>query len=263
MTCERMNGRFVRTARLGRMLRAAASAPGRLPARLLHPELVSFVLFAALSRLDRRGVVRGIDGIIDVGANIGQFAFMASRVWPNVPIYSFEPDPALFPQLVRTFQRFGIRGHCFPHAAAEAAGERELFRYHPHTANSLLARSDGLTAAPPCQVETVALDEIRDQFGRAECMYLKLDVQGGELAALQGARQLMSIVGYVQVEVSMESPYRAGGTAGSVLSFLERAGFRLHEILDELRSPDTDALKEMDWLFTRSEPDGPGTALIP
>jgi FkbM family methyltransferase len=234
------------------VLRAAATAPGRLPARLMHPELVSFSLFAALSRLERRGLVRGIDGIIDVGANIGQFAFMASRVWPRVPIYSFEPDPALFPQLLRTFERFAIHGECFPHALADAAGERQLFRYHPHTANSLLPRSDGLMPAESCRVETIALDDIRDRFATADCLYLKLDVQGGELAALHGARQLMSNVGYVQVEVSLESPYRAACTAGSVLSCLERAGFRLHEVLDELRSPDTGVLQEMDWLFVRS-----------
>src|SRR5688572_8246440 len=111
-----------------RLVVALASAPTRLATRFAHPELVSFGLFAALSRLERRGAITGIDAIIDVGANVGQFAFMASRIWPDLPIYSFEPDPDLFAQLEHTRQRFGIKGRAYPLAAARESGMADFYR---------------------------------------------------------------------------------------------------------------------------------------
>lgn len=233
-----------------RAVAAAGIAPQRLLSRIAHPELVSFVMLARLSRFARQADVGGIDAVVDVGANIGQFAFMASRVWPQLPIFSFEPDPRLFTRLERTFSRFNIRGRCFPYAVAEARGERELFRYRPHTANSLLRRADALPEDDSCTVRALTLDSMLTEFAPAERLYLKIDVQGTELAVLQGATQLLHHAQYVQVEVSLESEYHAASSAGAVMLLLEQRGFRLYDSVDELRGGNG-ALHEIDWLFSR------------
>lgn len=72
----------------------AVAAPSYFIKRLLYPDMVSFGLLANLAKMSSRGTITGIDSIWDVGANHGQFAFMAHNVWPDLPIYSFEPDPS-------------------------------------------------------------------------------------------------------------------------------------------------------------------------
>jgi FkbM family methyltransferase len=232
-----------------RLVVAMASAPTRLPTRFAHSELVSFALFASLSRLQRRGVIAGIDAIIDVGANIGQFAFMASRIWPDLPIYSFEPDPDLFAQLEHTRERFGIKGRAYPFAAARECGTRELFRYELPTENSLLMRND-VASTESCRVDAVRLDEI-DALHSATAPYFKLDIQGAELEALLGSTALLQRAAYVQVELSFQSSYRGASNPASILQLLDESGFRLTEILDQLRAGPAGPIQEMDWLFAR------------
>jgi precorrin-6B methylase 2 len=59
----------------------------------LLPSFIGAVA-APIAKMKSKGAISGIDSIWDVGANHGQFAFMAHNVWPDLPIYSFEPDPS-------------------------------------------------------------------------------------------------------------------------------------------------------------------------
>jgi FkbM family methyltransferase len=231
---------------------AVIAAPRLFLKRLLHRDLVSFGLLANLDNMKRRGLFRDVDGIIDIGANTGQFAYMAHTVLPELPIFSFEPDPECFELLTRNFRRFGIPGRCFPFALADYQGEKPFFRYGNRENNSFLVRNDqDMVDTAPIIVDCKTLDAVSAEFDGLQAPFLKIDVQGFEKAVLQGADRFLARCKYVQIEVSFCHSYRDNSHAADILALLRDHGFSCIEILDLLRGKKSDGamIREADLLF--------------
>ena len=60
------------------------STPSCFVKRVLSPHIVSFGFLANLAYLNKRGVFEGVDCVVDIGANIGQFAFMIQTALPSL-----------------------------------------------------------------------------------------------------------------------------------------------------------------------------------
>lgn len=234
----------------------AISAPKALLKRLCYPNLVSFGLLANLSKMHSRGIISGIDSIWDVGANLGQFAFMVHLVWPELPIYSFEPDPESYKKLEDNFKRFSIAGKTFSCALGDKTESKQLMRYADDVNNSLLkcsaAADDGIVEH--VTVECITLDAIFHSVPEVNAAFLKLDVQGFELAVLAGARDFLKRCRFVQMEVSFSPAYANGAHAGEVILVMRDCGFECIGILDLLRKKDAgNRILEADLLFRRCE----------
>lgn len=229
---------------------AAVADPRNFIRRLQFPELVSFGLLANLEAMKKKGVLDEIDAIIDVGANRGQFAFMASRVCPTVPIFSVEPDPVSFEKLQAVFTKFSIGGKCLRTALSDFAGTAKLHRYSSDACNSfLLPASQDLAMIGSAEVPVTTLDALTDEFlPDARRMLLKIDVQGAEMSVLAGAARTLRRCALVLVEVSFRQSYEGGARLHEVLGRLDGQGFRVHEIIDTLREKGG-GLKEADLLF--------------
>ena len=231
---------------------AILSAPLCFARRLMHPDLVSFGLMANLAALARQGLFRSIDGIIDVGANIGQYAYMAHAVMPLVPIHSFEPDPECFSKLERTFERFSIPGRCSDLALSDKAGTSTFNIYDNRATNSMLSRHDFRDAGGRAiTVSCSTLDLMDEQLRVFRRPMLKLDVQGHELAVLKGGQSLLKRCEYVHLEVSSHHAYEGNSHVAELFCAMRDNGFRWVEILDTLRQPRKEGycLKEADLLF--------------
>lgn len=238
---------------------AILGAPQALLRRVRYPQKVSFGLLANLYAMRRRGEISGIDSIWDVGANEGQFAFMAHSVWPELPVYSFEPDPDCFKKLNSTFAQFAIPGRAFPCALGSEKGTKQLIRYSHNVNNSFLQCIDaGQEAQDSIQVQCTTLDEISKEIQWGTRAFLKLDVQGFELAVLAGAVDFLAHCRYVQIEVSFASSYCSGASADEVMRFMREQGFQCIEILDLLRNVQkgTHEITEVDLLFRNIKKDG-------
>jgi FkbM family methyltransferase len=231
---------------------AILAAPLCFMKRLIHPDLVSFGLMANLSLLARHGLFREIDGIIDVGANVGQYAYMVHSILPNVPVYSFEPDPECFCNLERTFAKFIIPGKCFQLALSDHVGLSTFNVYENRANNSILARNDfqaagGRTVSVSCST----LDQLELEFAVFRKPMLKLDVQGFELTVLRGSKNLLKRCKYVQLEVSFRHAYQGNTHVADLFAVMRENGFRCLDILDTLRLPEAEGwgLREADLLF--------------
>jgi len=237
---------------------AVLMAPHCFLRRLWYRDLVSFGLLANLAGLERRGLFRGIDGIIDVGANIGQFAYMSHTVWPRLPIYSFEPDKECFGQLQQTFTRFEIPGTCFQVAINDYAGESQFYVYDNKVNNSFLQRYDRTIASESCvTVSCATLDGLQEELSAVKSPMLKIDVQGSELSVLRGATSLLKRCKYVQIEVSLQHAYQGNAHIADVFAAMRDHGFRWLEILDMLRMPKAEGhgIREADLLFIKDSLD--------
>jgi FkbM family methyltransferase len=229
---------------------AAFADPASFVRRLLHPDLVSFGLLANLRRLQARGLLRGIDGVVDAGANAGQFAYMMSRVRRDLPIVSFEPHPGSYAKLEATFRRFSIRGRCLPLALGARDAEDVLHEYAESVNNSLLPRTDA-PAGRTLPIEVRRLDALGAETVPFERMLLKIDVQGAELDVLEGASGVLDRVRLALVEVSFVRAYSGGASAPDVIAQFAARGFRLLDLVDTLRLSDAEGrgLREADLLF--------------
>ena len=125
---------------------------------------------------------------IDAGANRGIWSEVLAPLCPKV--YAFEPNPKLFPIL-----RAGARANveCFAYGLSDADGAADLFvpgegaRFSNQGATLNPAKVEG-AAHESTRVETRKLDSLSlDPVG-----FIKIDVEGHELAVLRGARNLIA-----------------------------------------------------------------------
>lgn len=228
----------------------ALAAPGIFLRRLRHPRLISFGLLANLAAMRKKSIINGIDSVWDIGANQGQFAYMAHSVWPELPIYSFEPDPVSFARLEDTFSKFSIPGKTFNLGLGAEDGQRELVRHADSVNNSFLQNGRAeIALTDKVTVQCVTLDKLATEIGASGAAFLKLDVQGYELAVLAGAQSFLQRCRYVLAEVSFKPCYQHGAHADEVMLEMRKHGFTCIQILDVLRDGKSGHILEADILF--------------
>lgn len=175
----------------------------------------------------------GLDEVVDIGANRGQFSLCIRRLYPLARIYSFEPLPRPARVYMRIFGR-DPRVKFFNKAIAPAAGSSVMHVSRWDVSSSLLpfaqAQHDNFPFTQESATEVVGVSRLSDCIDAAAiagCALLKLDVQGFELAVLEGCGELLSRFSYVYVEASFVELYVGQALATDVIRHLVDRGFRL------------------------------------
>jgi FkbM family methyltransferase len=141
--------------------------------------------------------------VFDVGANIGDYSLLVRRHLPAAQIYAFEPSLATFRTLVKHLAEAGENGRIKPHNIGFSDAEKtlELYSYTIEGQEvSLLSSIDLRQPTQVVDVKTSASEQIQvrtiDRFCETEGIeridFLKLDVEGHELAVLRGARRMLT-----------------------------------------------------------------------
>jgi FkbM family methyltransferase len=126
--------------------------------------------------------------VVDGGANIGVYSEFLSRcVGPNGVVHSFEPCPDNFMRLRSATRKLPNVRPCAA-ALGERSGETMLYLSDRLNVDHRAYATEG-NARRVVQVGMVALDDYFKPRERVDM--LKLDIQGYELQALQGAKRVM------------------------------------------------------------------------
>ena len=180
--------------------------------------------------------------IFDVGANVGQTAGHYHAIFPRARIYSFEPFEAAFRSLEAAFRGVPeVQPRRF--AVADSTGTRRLFVNRDDVTNSLLPNRDGaeelvgggmMQASGAVEVPAVTIDHFCSTERIAGIDILKLDIQGGELLALQGAREAISrrSVGLIYSEVWFAEVYQNQTQFPELIRFLREFDYQLYGLYD-------------------------------
>ncbi len=171
--------------------------------------------------------------ILDVGANRGQFALVATRRWPDAGLVCFEPLPKPRAVLIRVLgKRDGVR--IVPVALSDREGPARMHISRADDSSSLLPITARQVEAFPGTAEVAAidvptrrLDEEVDGESLRRPTVLKLDVQGFELKVLAGGAGLLPYVDAIVVECSFAEFYEGQASTDDVIRFLHHNGFAL------------------------------------
>lgn len=191
---------------------------------------------AFMSRLFRQAVKPGMN-VVDVGAFLGQYTLLAAQqVGPRGHVYAFEPDPRTVPFLERNLERNGLRDRVttVPHAVAERSGLKTL-NLDPEVGSGSSLFFRRRRSVDGTSVRCVALDEFLDPGIVVDVV--KLDVEGGELRALQGMEQTIRRASArltMFVECFPRGLHSAGASTRALVERLEALGFTV-SVIDERR----------------------------
>ena len=168
----------------------------------------------------RSQIVRagGVETVWDVGAHIGEYAVQLQTYGYVGRIISIEPSEASFKELAKRADR-GDKWIAIAMAVADSVGDRVLNVAANGQSSSLLPMAERHRNASPSSiyvssqtVKTTTLDALQDHMRPASPFFVKLDIQGGEMAALRGATSVLRSAVACEVELSLAELYEGGAT---------------------------------------------------
>jgi FkbM family methyltransferase len=198
----------------------------------------------------------GVDLVIDVGANRGQFGLEIRRAGYRGRILSIEPLTEPFQFLARLAAKDN-RWDVIQSAVGPSSGSATIHvAANGGASSSLLPMLDLHTHAAPKatfvgdeQVEVAMLDDLVRLRGLdGATVFTKVDVQGYELQVLAGGSEALTRSSLVQLEMSLLPLYETGPTHRDILEYMEGRGFLLVGIEPGFASP-TGLLLQADGLF--------------
>jgi FkbM family methyltransferase len=191
--------------------------------------------FSALA--NRRPELFADGDILDIGANIGYTAcvFAAARK-PPAKIYAFEPDAASFGTLGETIRRKGLGNvvEIFNMAVGSADGSLEFWHNEEHSADHRVVTEQFKTSRMAAEkITTVAVTSV-DNFVAAHSLqkicFIKIDVQGYELAVCEGMRRTLEKFpgASVAFEYAPDGMRELGFEPSQLLNFFRASDYQLH-----------------------------------
>ncbi len=204
---------------------------------------------------------RPIRTVLDVGANIGQFAKQVRAVFPDARLYSFEPLPSAYAQLETwASSQPGDRVRTFKLAIGDAVGTVEM---HHHTdfspSSSILESISQLGNQFPQtrkqaieQVPLTTLDAMLADLSEPldDEILLKIDTQGYEEYVFRGAPETLNRVAACIVEVNLDALYNGQPDFTTVHSAMSQHGLEYRGNLDQACADDGHVMF-LDAVFVR------------
>lgn len=175
------------------------------------------------------------DLIIDGGANRGQYSKELRDYIPSIPILAFEPVQSSF-KVLEELKLANFEARC--QALSSKRGETTInVLGNLGMSSSIGAPNDDikkiypdLTTGHVEKILTERLDSLDDLAGKG--IYLKLDVEGHEWQALQGAKALFERGQIVALELeTCITPAREGERGHyELVNWLSKFGLKVHHL---------------------------------
>lgn len=172
--------------------------------------------------------------VVDVGANVGQTIDLVRRTFAKPMIFSFEPNPELWPALRDKYERVGVTVESL--ALGNSEGNIAFYVSENSELGSVLAPNRGdenpfrkIEIRERVNVSVTSFDTWIDckKLGRIDL--LKVDTQGFDLEVLHGASKTLDrrALEIVLVEVNFIKIYESQCSFSEIQQFMKEKGYGL------------------------------------
>lgn len=130
---------------------------------------------------------------VDIGAHVGYYSLIASRkIGPVGKVFSFEPDPRNYALLTANISANNCT-NVIPvqKAIADYTGKGRLFLATYSVSHSLY-KDNSIPISLAIEIDVVSLDDYFRQLDWPSVDVIKMDIEGAEIPALRGMRELSS-----------------------------------------------------------------------
>lgn len=176
-------------------------------------------------------MARRATGILDIGAHVGVYSLAAAALRKDITIHAFEPNPYAFARLrmhklVNGFSN--IEEHTF------AVGDRSAAVAFGWAKKATLQIASGASVGErkgERAENTLALMRSLDETGAAATLgnrgLVKIDVEGGEIAALTGMQQVLALKPDIILETFSQ------GACDVINPMIAALGYRSYRIAEK------------------------------
>jgi FkbM family methyltransferase len=174
----------------------------------------------------------------DIGANLGQYTLLgAQRVGPKGRVHSFEPNKRMFQELCFNVKLNNFTDRCILNNLAvadkEGVGTMPVYKPGAEVYSSLgqYQVNQYLTGESE-EVTLIKLDSYMERHNVEKVDLLKMDIEGAEFLALQGAQSLLARpdAPVIILEVGESNLAGFGHKGIDVWNFLEACGYKKYII---------------------------------
>ncbi|MEQ9485199.1 FkbM family methyltransferase [Coleofasciculus sp. F4-SAH-05] len=200
-----------------------------------------------------------IDLVLDVGANVGQFATQLFTIGYQGKIVSFEPLSSAYNQLLeasKNNQDWQVAERC---AIGNKNGEIEINISENSESSSILSILPNHTDAAPKSAyigsETTKIRKLSElvynYVDQSKATLLKIDTQGYENDVLEGAKEIIPKLKGIHLELSLVPLYDGQILFDEMLDKLKNMGFSLYNLYPGFRDYRTGRLLQVMGTFFR------------
>jgi FkbM family methyltransferase len=200
-----------------------------------------------------------VEQLIDVGANVGQYAHDLRDAGYSGKIISCEPVEQPFTVLERAAASDPL-WVCRRVGLGSSPGEAEISVAGLSVFSSFLSPTQELLEIDPSsaglrveRVQVVTLDDLVDETcdpGRP--LGVKIDAQGAERQILSGAANTLDRAAYIELELSPRPLYDGEASMLEMIAFMEHLGYWLGLVENVASDGRTGRALQVNGIFTRA-----------
>lgn len=203
-------------------------------------------------------VNNNIKTIIDIGANIGQFAniYGTAKSLKDIKIYSFEPIKHCYDSLVLNTKNLNIE--CYNIGFGDKKEEAIIKIYNHDPSSSLLEMAKLHEELYPhskgYREEKVDIDTLDNFFNNKsfdDNLLIKIDVQGFELNVINGGLNTLKRAKVILIEMSYQELYLGQALFDEIYIILRNLGFRFKGNIVQTFSPLDGSIVFSDSIFIK------------
>jgi FkbM family methyltransferase len=216
------------------------------------------LLHGVAASLEHRDVLAllPVKCVVDVGANRGQFAVLCAQLFPDAPLFSFEPASAAYSVLLDVIAGHNVRttraaittrdGPLILNVTAEddSSSILPVGDYQATLFGTRVVRQESVSAGP--------LSSFISRHDIQAPALLKIDVQGAELDVVRASADLLDNFAWIYIECSFIELYTGQALAPEIIAYLAQFGFELSGVFNQYVDL-TGRAVQADFLFTNRQ----------
>lgn len=198
--------------------------------------------------------------VLDVGANVGQFAMELREKGYKGKILSFEPQSIAHQKLIQASKKDNLWTVSERLALGSKAANLEIYvagnsvssSFHEmQTAHEEAAPDSSVIGSELTRV--ITLDSIFSEVVRSDDkVLLKIDTQGYEKEVLLGSILSLPRIDVIQIELSLTPLYEPFESYEYFLNFLKEHDYDLWDLIPGFRNHLTGQLLQVDGIFVKN-----------